>query len=310
MAVTKRAIKATTSVVNVPGTKVKIAHKDCAPHPFVPKANPDYIFRQSIVDEVVWAIESNQNTMLVGDAGTGKSSLVEQLAAIANQPLRRINLNGESDTTLFVGRDVPTEVDGHRTLKFVPGILATAMVEGYWLLLDEIDAALQPMLFVLQGVLEDDGVLVLDDSTGTVVRKHPDFRIFATANTIGVAGRNKLMYSGTMGRMNEATLDRFGAVVHVPPMKLKDEVAVLKSHVPDMEDLILEGICSIAREVRKQLSEEALTCTFSTRRCIQWAKAMTKFHPLRAARMTILNKLSQDDAQVVEGVIQRHFGNG
>ena len=79
---------------------------------------------------------------------------------------------------------------------------------------------------------------------------------------------------------------------------------------PIGEELILKGICSIAREVRKQLAEEALTCTFSTRRCIQWAKAMTKFHPLRAARMTILNKLNQDDAQVVEGVIQRHFGNG
>jgi cobaltochelatase CobS len=306
--VTRQAVPVSFSDAPVPGTALTVKRRSGAAHPFVPAVDPTYLYRKGIVEECLFGIQEAQNVLLVGDAGTGKSSLVEQLAALANQPLRRINLHGESDTTLLVGRDLPTEVDGVRTLKYVPGILATAMIEGYWLLLDELDAALQPMLFVLQGVLEDGGKLILEDATGTVIRKHPDFRLFATGNTIGIAGRNKLLYSGTMSRLNEATLDRFGLVVHVPPMDRKDELLVLQRAVPGVETMILEGIVNIAAEIRKQLKEEALTCTFSTRRCIQWARATKQFHPLRAARVAVLNKLSVEDAKVVEGVIQRAFG--
>lgn len=312
--VARTAVPETFDLVPVPGciggdkAPLHIRRRNGTPHPLVPKLDPDYLFRSKLVEEVLYGIEANENVLLVGDAGTGKSSLVEQLAALANQPLRRVNLHGESDTTMLVGRDQPTEVDGQRTLRFVPGLLAVAMLEGYWLLLDELDAALQPVLFVLQGVLEDGGKLVLDDAGGTVIRKHPNFRLFATGNTIGIAGRNKLLYSGTMSRLNEATLDRFGMVVHVPPMAREDELKVLQKAVPDIQLPILEGVVNIAQEIRKQLKEEALTCTFSTRRCLQWVRAMRKFHPLRAARVSILNKLSAEDAKVVEGVIQRTFG--
>lgn len=297
--------------VPVPGCpKVSLAVRPGPPSPLVPAIKPSYVFRPTIVEEVAFAIEANQNCMLVGDAGSGKSSLVEQFAALANRPLRRVNLHGETDTTLFVGRDMPTEIDGKRTLAYRWGILATAMRDGHWLLLDEIDAALQPVLFVLQGVLEDDGKLLLEDSEGTVVHKHPDFRIFATANTVGIASRNKVLYSGTMSRLNEATLDRFGVVVHVEGLEPEQEKRVIKSNVPKLDDDFIEAIVRIAHETRTQLKNEAIASTMSTRRLIQWAKMMEppfKFHPLRAAQCTVLNKLSLEDSKVVAGIVQRFF---
>lgn len=305
-AVKREALPTTT--VSVPGVpKVKL-QRAVGEHPLVPAVDPNYIFRTKYVEEVAFAIEHNQNCMLVGDAGTGKSTLVEQMAAVANRPLRRVNLHGETDTTLFVGREKPTEIDGKRTLEFRWGILATAMAEGQWLLLDEIDAALQPVLFVLQGVLEDNGKLLLEDGKGTVVRKHPDFRIFATANTVGIASRNKLLYTGTMSRLNEATLDRFGCVIHVESLSTDEEISLIAKHVPKLDKDFVSAIVRIAHDVRGQLRKEEIACTLSTRRCLQWAKAMMAFHPLHAAELTILNKLSQEDYAVLQGVIKRFFG--
>jgi cobaltochelatase CobS len=294
--------------VSIPGTKVSMTIRPGPRHALVPQVKSNYHFRSSFVEEIVWAIEAKENVLLVGDTSTGKSSLVEQLAAYTNTPLRRVNLHGESDTTIFVGRDTPVKREGIAVMEYRPGLLAEAMVEGHWLLLDEVDAALQPVLFVFQQVLEENGKLLLEDEAGTIVEKHPDFRIFATSNTIGIAGRNKLLYTGTMGRMNEATLDRFGVVIHLPYLSPDDEIAVICSEVPDLDSDFVRAIVKIANEVRTQLENEQMHCTLGLRRCIHWARAMVKFRPMRAARMTVLHKLDVNDAKVLEGVIQRFFG--
>lgn len=311
MAAKRKPMKAPPSgYVQIPGTGVTLPKKSGPAHDLVPEPDPNYIFRQLYVEEVAYAIERNQNCMLVGDAGVGKSSLIEQIGAHCNHPVRRVNLHGESDTTLFVGRDKPSVVDGERAMIYARGLLAEAMEEGFWLHLDEIDAALQPVLFVFQQILEDGGKLVLEDGKGTVVRKHSGFRCFATANTVGIASRNRLLYSGTLGRMNEATLDRFGCVIHMEPLEPAMEEKVICAKVPDLDVDFVKAIVRIANETRNQLKNEELSCTFSTRRCLQWADAITRFHPLRAAKLTVLNKLNVDDYKVLEGVVQRYFGDG
>lgn len=293
----------------IPGTTVLLDRLEHFDHQLVPAIEPGYIFRQDLVEEVGYCITSGENCLLVGDTGLGKSSLVVQLAAHLNRPLRRMNLHGESDTTVLLGRDYPgINSDGTRCMEYREGPLVEAVRRGYWFLIDEIDAALQPVLFVLQQLLEDGGKLVIEDTQGTVVTPHPHFRLFATGNSVGIAGQHKLLYSGTMSRMNEATLDRFGVVIHVEQMQEASERDVIKRAVPNLDDDFIAGIIKIANEVRKNLQNDRLTSTFSTRRCIQWARAMMVFHPLRAAKMTILNKLGTEDYKVIEGVVQRFFG--
>lgn len=293
----------------IPGTGVFLDRVSELEHPFIPQIDPNYAFRKDLVQEVAYCLETGTNCMLVGDAGAGKSSMVEQLAAQLNRPLRRVNLNGESDTSVLEGRDYTVrDAQGNNVLKFVPGPLAVAVQNGYWFLCDEIDAALQPVLFLLQQLLEDDGKLVLSDTEGTIIQRHAAFRFFATANTVGVAGRNRLLYSGTMQRMNEATLDRFGVLVNVGYMEPALEEQVIRAKVPALDADFVKAIVKIANDTRKNLQDDRLSCTFSTRRCIHWARAMTRFHPVRAAKLTVLNKLNQDDFKVLLGVIERYFG--
>jgi cobaltochelatase CobS len=295
----------------IPGTGVTFHRNPKANHEFIPECDETYVFREELVEMAAYCLDTTTNCMLIGDAGAGKSSLVVQLAAHLRRPLRRLNLNGESDTTVLLGRDMPTmNKDGSRSMVYRRGPLAEAAEHGWWVLLDEIDAALQPVLFCLQQVLEDDGCLVLEDADATVIRPHKNFRIFATANTVGIAGRNRMLYSGTSQRMNEATLDRFGVLIHVPYMEAAQEEIAIQNKVPTLDSDFVKAIVKIANDSRKNLQDDRLSATFSTRRCIQWAQAMTRFHPVIAAKMTVLNKLNPDDFKVLEGVIQRYFGKG
>jgi cobaltochelatase CobS len=296
-------------MVTIPGTDHELPVSDYGDDPKIPEIDPHYIFRSDLAKYCVYGIKKNKNVLLTGDAGTGKSSLVTQVAALIRQPLWRFNMNGETDTSKFVGWSEPGQTEGKPDMIYHLGIIALAMQKGAWVLLDEIDAALQPVLFVLQQVLEDGGKLMLDDKHHTVIEKHPNFRIFATANTVGVASKNKLLYSGTMGRMNEATLDRFGVVVQVPYLDHEDEKKVIQKAAPRLDDDFAEYVIRIANDVRRDADNEQVSCTFSTRRCIEWAQAMQHFHPVEAAKITILDKLNPDDNKALAGIIQRYFGD-
>lgn len=294
----------------IPGTEIFFHRSPNEDYPYKHELDPSYVFRKELVQEVGYCLESGANCMLVGDTGFGKSSLIVQLACHLHRPLVRLNLNGESDTQVLLGRDHPSITpEGVRQMIYRRAPVARAIEHGYWILFDEIDAALQPVLFCLQQVLEEGGSLVLEDAEGTVIPKHPNTRIFATANTVGIAGAHKLLYSGTTHKLNEATLDRFNVMIEVPHPDPDLEEIIIGKKVPELDPDFVKAVVRIAAETRRNLQDDRLSCTFSTRRCIDWARAMRRFHPLRAAKLTVLNKVGPDDAKVLEGVIQRYFGN-
>lgn len=304
---TRAPQKRKTKTVTIPGTTVKMEAIDGPKHPLVPKADPTYVFRQELVEEVAYAVETHTNCMLVGGTGIGKSSLIVQLAAFLNQPLRREGMHGESDTEKFIGKEYPTVVAGERQMIWRNGILADAMLNGHWFLADEWDAALQPILYAFQSVLEDNARLPLNNSEGTVVTPTVGWQMFGSGNTIGIASKDRLLFAGT-NRQNEATLDRWGTVIYVDYPDEHVEFKIISQKVPDLDVDFVRAILMIAKEVRGQLKDEQLSCSLSTRRCIDWARAMTRFPPMRAAKLAVLNKVGPEDYKILEGVIQRVFG--
>jgi len=240
----------------------------------------------------------------------GKTSLPLALAAELGYPVLRINLNGETRVTHLVGLQKPAAEDGVLTLKFAPGVLAKAMREGYWLILDEIDAATSNVLMTLQPVLEDRPSLYIPE-TGEHISHghglHPRFHVFATGNTIGYRSFTRARHAGTTP-LNTALLDRFGMVIAVDYSDRASEFEVIRCNVPDCTPDFVEGICRVAEEIRIDSNFKA---DFSTRRLIQWARLLPlyDYDVLRVADLAIARKLeTATDAKVFREITRRVFG--
>jgi len=80
-------------------------------------------------------------------------------------------------------------------------------------------------------VLERDGKLTLSDQS-RVLHPHPAFRIFATANTVGLGNVNGL-YAGVQ-RLNHAQVDRWNVVANLDYLPAGDEVEIVLGQVPDL----------------------------------------------------------------------------
>lgn len=269
---------------------------------YVPKLNEAYFFAEHTNDVVMDMLEVRP-VLLTGHTGCGKTSLVEQIAARINQPTIRSNMNGQTTVGDFVGM---WTVKAGETV-WVDGVLPRAMKEGHWLVIDEIDCADAQILAVLNAVLEKNGTLTLKEKGFEVVRPHKDFRLFATANTVGCMSVFRSLYQGT-NLMNEAFLDRF-RVYHVDYLPQAEEVKVLVASVPKIRPEVASAMVNIANLVRESFRKEDMSCTFSTRRLIDWAEMYLRHGNLKkSAQNIIYSKISQEDAKTIDGLITR-YGN-
>nr|NGX27790.1 Aerobic cobaltochelatase subunit CobS [Chlamydiota bacterium] len=190
--------------------------------------------------------------------------------------------------------------------KFRYGILPTAMNEGHILVLEELDAAEPAILFTLQGVMEDDGVLTLTENAGEIIKAHPKFRIVATANTLG-PGDETGLYTGTHV-LNAAHLDRWTAVFNMGYLQQDREQALLLKKAPSLTKRTANAFVKLANAVRKAADQEQVFCTFSTRRLLALARKSVSLGSITLAlEITVLNKLAKNDRQVVYEIAQRHL---
>lgn len=278
-------------------------HKD-----FIPKLDRAYHF-QPMTEEVCHDLFKRKPLLLIGHTGTGKTSMAEQIAARLGQPTIRANMNGQTTISDFVGF---WGVRGAETY-WVDGVLPFAMKNGFWLIVDELDFADAPILSVLNAVLERNGKLVLKEKGHEVIIPHPHFRLIATANACGRMAEYRSLYQGT-NIMNEAFMDRFKCyIVDYMPEAL--EKKVLKASYPELSEQLCSKLVDLASSVRKAFVQEAVQCTFSTRRLLDWAEAIVHFQhkkakkPVaKAAESTIFSKISKEDAAALEGFMKRLIG--
>lgn len=287
----------------VAGKTVKIA-KQIVPvregdSDYVPRMNKAYFFPEHTNDVILDMIE-NRPLLLTGHTGCGKTSLIEQIASRMNQSMVRANMNGQTTVGDFVGL---WTVKGGETV-WVDGVLPRAMKEGHWLVIDEIDCADAAILATLNAVLEKNGVLTLKEKGFEVVKPHENFRLFATANTVGCMAAFRSLYQGT-NLMNEAFLDRF-RVYHAAYLPEKEEVRVICATVKDLQPETAALMVKVANMVRDAFQKEEITSTFSTRRLIDWAEMyMRNANLKKAAQNVIYSKITAEDSKVIEGYLSR-----
>jgi len=277
----------------------------------VPDIDPDYLFDKATTLAILAGFAYNRRVIVSGYHGTGKSTHIEQVAARLNWPLVRINLDSHVSRIDLVGKDAIVLRDGKQVTEFRDGILPWALQNNIAICFDEYDAGRPDVMFVIQRVLEQSGRLTLLDQR-RVIKPHPGFRLFATANTIGL-GDTSGLYHGTQ-QINQGQMDRWSIVTTLNYLPHDKEVDIVLAKAPfyrarkDGRDIVNKMV-RVADLTRNAFVGGDLSTVMSPRTVITWAENADIFQDIGFAfRLTFLNKCDELERSLVAEFYQRCFG--
>ncbi len=277
----------------------------------VPDLDPDYLFDRQTTLAILAGFARNRRVMVTGYHGTGKSTHIEQVAARLNWPFVRVNLDSHISRIDLVGKDAIVLKEGKQVTEFRDGILPWAVQHNVALCFDEYDAGRPDVMFVIQRVLEVSGRLTLLDQN-RVIRPHPAFRLFATANTVGL-GDTSGLYHGVQ-QINQAQMDRWSIVTTLNYLPHDAETNIVVSKVKsygaskEARD-IANKMVRVADLTRNAFMAGDLSTVMSPRTVITWAENAEIFNDVGFAfRLTFLNKCDELERPLVAEFYQRCFG--
>ena len=277
---------------------------------YVPDFDSDYVFDPQTTLAILAGFAHNRRVIITGYHGTGKSTHIEQVAARLNWPCVRINLDSHVSRIDLVGKDAIVLKDGKQVTEFRDGMLPWAYQRNVALVFDEYDAGRPDVMFVIQRVLESSGRLTLLDQS-RVIRPHPCFRLFATANTVGL-GDTSGLYHGTQ-QINQAQMDRWSIVSVLNYLAHDVEVQIVlakATHYRNKEGNDIAGkMVRVADLTRNAFIAGDLSTVMSPRTVITWAENADIFKDIGFAfRLTFLNKCDELERPIVAEFYQRCFG--
>jgi cobaltochelatase CobS len=281
------------------------------PSEHVPDKDPTYCFDKRTTQAILAGFAHNRRVMVQGYHGTGKSTHIEQVAARLNWPCIRVNLDSHISRIDLIGKDAIALRDGKQVTEYREGILPWALQRPCALVFDEYDAGRPDVMFVIQRVLEIEGKLTLLDQN-RVIRPHPAFRLFATANTIGL-GDTSGLYHGTQ-QINQGQMDRWNLVATLNYLPHAAEVAIVLAKVSDYEKddgrALIGSMVRLADLTRQGFMQGDISTVMSPRTVITWAQNALIFDGdiAFAFEVTFLNKCDETERSVVAEYYQRCFG--
>ncbi len=281
------------------------------PAELVPDRDDAYHFDPATTLAILAGFAHNRRVLVQGYHGTGKSSHLEQVAARLNWPCVRINLDSHISRLDLVGKDAIVIKEGLQVTEYREGILPYALQRPVALVFDEYDAGRPDVMFVIQRVLEVDGKLTLLDQS-RVIRPHPCFRLFATANTVGL-GDTSGLYHGTQP-INQGQMDRWNIVATLNYLPHESEVRIVAAKSPELAKTkegptILSNMVKLAALTRAGFINGDLSTVMSPRTVITWAENVSIFGQVALAfRLTFLNKCDENERHTVAEYYQRCFG--
>ena len=288
--------------MKVPGFSTRGEH--------VPEIDHTYRFDRDTTLAILAGFAHNRRVMVQGYHGTGKSTHIEQVAARLNWPCIRINLDSHISRIDLIGKDAIVLKDGKQVTEFREGILPWALQNACALVFDEYDAGRPDVMFVIQRVLEVEGKLTLLDQN-KVIRPNPYFRLFATANTVGL-GDTTGLYHGTQ-QINQGQMDRWSIVATLNYLPHAQETAIVMAKLGmDEKDAKAkrrtEAMVALADLTRAGFIAGDISTVMSPRTVITWAENTKIFGDLGFAfRMTFLNKCDEAERSTVSEYYQRCF---
>lgn len=271
----------------------------------MPEVDPAYRFNPEVTLAILSGFVHNRRVLVQGAHGTGKSTHIEQIAARLNWPAVRVNLDGHVSRMDLVGRDTIVIRDGQQVTEFAEGMLPWALQNPVALIFDEFDAGRPDVMFVIQRVLEKDGRLTLLDQN-RVITPHPAFRLFATANTVGL-GNLTGQYHGTQ-LLNQAQIDRFNVVATLNYLDADTEADIVLAQVPDADQTLVAKMVAVADLTRHGFEAGDISTVMSPRTVISWAENVGIFGDVATSfKLAFLNKCDDVEKSIVAEYYQRAF---
>ena len=280
------------------------------PTEHVPERDPAYKFDRETTLAILAGFAFNRRVLIQGYHGTGKSTHIEQVAARLNWPCIRVNLDSHISRIDLIGKDAIVLKDGKQITEFREGILPWALQHPCALVFDEYDAGRPDVMFVIQRVLEVEGRLTLLDQN-RVIKPHPSFRLFATANTVGL-GDTTGLYHGTQ-QINQGQMDRWNIVATLNYLPHAQETAIVLAKIAaEPGDKAMrkqvESMVALADLTRAGFINGDISTVMSPRTVITWADNARIFGDVGFAfRLTFLNKCDEAERSTVAEYYQRCF---
>ena len=275
---------------------------------YVPEIDDSYVFDQQTTIAILLGLKFNKRVFIQGLHGTGKSTHIEQVCARLNWPCVRINLDSHISRIDLIGKDSIVLKEGKQVTEFQEGILPWAFQNNVALVFDEYDAGRPDVMFVIQRILETEGKLTLLDQN-KVLKPHPYFRIFATANTVGL-GDTSGIYHGT-NQINQGQMDRWSIISKLNYLSEETEIEIVSKKIKanDDEKKYIKSMVKLANLTRKGFRLKDISTLMSPRTVIMLAENYKIIKDMKIAfELTFLNKCDESEIDIYKEYFQRSFG--
>ena len=277
---------------------------------FVPEIDKDYKFDRDTTLAILAGFKYNKRVIVHGYHGTGKSTHITNVAARLNWPCIRVNLDSHISRIDLIGKDAIVIKDGKQVTEFQEGILPWSIQNPVALIFDEYDAMRPDVAFLMTKVLEAEGGLTLLEKN-KVIKPNNYFRLFATANTIGL-GDTTGLYTGTQ-QINQAQLDRWNITTILNYLSLEKEMEIVLAKNKNLNNAKgkekVANMIKVASLTRKGFIAGDISTVMSPRTIIHWAENSSIFKDIGYAfRVTFLNKCDELEKNIIAEYYQRCFG--
>ena len=276
----------------------------------VPEIDKHYKFDKDTTLAILAGFKYNKRALIAGYHGTGKSTHITQVAARLNWPCVRVNLDSHISRIDLIGKDAIVIKDGKQITEFHEGILPWSIQNPVALIFDEYDAMRPDVAFLLTKVLEAEGGLTLLEKN-KVIKPDNYFRLFATANTVGL-GDTTGLYTGTQ-QINQAQMDRWNIVTTLNYLVHEKEMEIVLAKNKNLNNKdgkeVVSNMIKVADLTRKGFVNGDISTVMSPRTVLHWAENSEIFKDVGYAfRVTFLNKCDDVEKNTIAEYYQRCFG--
>jgi midasin len=186
---------------------------------------------ESNLKKIAQGLLGSSPILLTGLPGSGKTLLVRHFAWQLNKldKMVTLHLNEQSDAKLLIGMYATGSKPG--TFKWRPGVLTTAVREGRWIFIEDLDRAPNEVISTLLPLIERGELLI--PSRGETVRAARGFRIIATMrSTLNPRGQEIVPRQNMIGyrfwnsiTVHMPDLSEFQAIIHSIYPRLREHLA-------------------------------------------------------------------------------------